>query len=643
MSLRLGDRSRTGLAGRIALAGTIATWLSSAAQAQQSILLPAISVVSATLIPTPADQGANTVTVITGEDIERLQRRTVPDLLNTVPGLHVVQNGTPGTQTSVFIRGTNSNHVKVYLDGMDIGDPTSPNGAVDFGHLSTFDLDRVEVLRGPQSGLYGSDAIGGVISLTTKKGDGPAKVRALIEGGSFGTFNQAASLSGSHERFNYSFNVSHFRAADTPVTPPYMVPPGGRAIGNYYDNWTYSTRLGADVNDMLSFNFYGRYTEAKLLYSADDPFAFPGVTLPSQSIYRNQNFYGRGETVVTLFDGRFVNVFGYGHVDYTRTNLDPPATIPSRFEGVRDKFDWRGTVKVMPGHNVVLGLEREDQRARGDNFPGTVKTGNQAGFVELQSELNKTFFFVANFRRDVHDDFGAHNTYRLAPAVIVPGLETKLKASYGTGFKAPTLYQLFGNGPFGFMGNPNLRPEKSRGYDFGFEQPIANNRVRVGATYFDNRIEDLIDFLFVPFTNVNVLKARTHGVEAFATVTVNEQLQLRFDYTHTKAWDLTKNVELRRRPRDKFSATATYAPMEGLTLSSTVLHVSSWSDVDRATFALVRGGPFTTVNLAADYVINKHATVFARADNLFDRRYENPVGWLQPGLAVYGGVRLASN
>ena len=334
-------------------------------------------------------------------------------------------------------------------------------------------------------------------------------------------------------------------------------------------------------------------------------------------------------------------MFGVSHVDYTRTNFDPDPGTFSKFEGVRDKVDWRGTVKVAPGHAVVLGLEREDQRAQ--TLDVSAKTGNQAGFAELQSEFAKMFFLVANIRRDHHDDFGGHTTWRVAPAFIVPETETKLKATYGTGFKAPTLYQLFGTGPFGFMGNPNLRPEKSRGYDAGFEQPIDKGRVRFGATYFKNDIDDLIDFTFVPFTNINVNKATTYGIEAFAAATIHERLRMRLDYTRTTARDLSKNEELRRRPRHKYSLTTIWEPVDGLTLSSTVLYVGRWMDIDRATFVLTEGGPYVTVNLAANYAVNKQATVFARVDNLFNQRYENPLGWLQPGLAVYGGLRLMSN
>jgi vitamin B12 transporter len=616
-----------------------ASLLSGTALAQQ-IQLPLLSVVSATTIPTPIEQIGSSVTVITAADIERDQRRTIPDLLQTVPGVNVVQNGSPGTQTSIFIRGTNSNHTKVFIDGIDVGDPSSPNGAIDFGHLTTMDLERVEVLRGPQSGLYGADAIGGVISLTTKKGSGPTKVTAMAEGGSFGTFNQAAGVGGSHGSIHYQLNISHFRTADTPVTPAYMVPPGVFPQGNFYDNTTVSTRFGGDVNQYLGFNFYGRATDAKLKFYEDDGFAFPGVIYPNQTTYRNRNLFGRAESVVTLFDGRFVNVFGANYTSYNRSNFQPDTFAYAPFDSQRNKYDWRGTIKAAPGHTVVLGAERDIQSAQTTDV--NANTGNTAGYAELQSEFFQRLFGVANIRKDKNDDFGDATTWRVAPALIVPVSETKLKGSIGTGFKAPTLYQLYGTGPFGFTGNPNLRPEKSEGYDIGFEQPLGNNRVRFGVTYFHNDITDLIDFTFVPFTNINVNKAVLQGYEAFAEVVWSQSWRSRWDYTYVRAWDQTNDVELRRRPREKFTANTIWTPIAGFTLSATLIHVGSWVDVNRATFALEQASPYTTINLATEYIINDHVTVFARADNLFNKVYENPMGWLQPGLGVYGGIRVAS-
>src|SRR6478752_8197302 len=193
-------------------------------------------VVSPTGTVTPIDQIASSVTVITAKDIERDQRRTLPDALSTVPGLNVVQSGGPGGQTSIFMRGTNSNHTKVLIGGIDVSDPGNPNRSFDFGQLLTSDIQQIEVLRGPQGGLYGADALGGVISIVTKKGDGPARATGSVEGGSFGTFNQTAGLSGSQDHFNYAFNVAHFHANDVPVTPVELLPPGQKAIGNYYDN-----------------------------------------------------------------------------------------------------------------------------------------------------------------------------------------------------------------------------------------------------------------------------------------------------------------------------------------------------------------------------------------------------------------------
>lgn len=620
------------------LTAALAFIIPARAQQQAPIILPTIAV-SPTTVPTPVVELASSVTVLTAEDIARAQRRTLADLLTTVPGLNVVQTGTPGSQTSIFIRGTNSNHVKVLIDGMDVSDPSNPTGGFDFGHLLTQDIERVEVLRGPQSGLYGADAIGGVISITTKKGSGPAKATGYVEGGSFGTFNQAASVSGAQGRFDYAFNVTHFRYTDMPVTPAYMVPPGGRAIGNAYDNWSTSTRLGAQVNETLRFNFIGRYTDAKLLYSNDDPNAFPGATFAEQSTYRDRDFHGRLEAVATLLDGRFVNVFGANYTDYRRSNKDPDPNPLNRFLGSRDKYDWRGNLVLAPGQTLVAGLERENDRAHSDQV--SASTGNAAGYLELQSEVAKRFFFVANIRHDIHDAFGGHTTWRIAPAVLVPGTETKLKASYGTGFRAPSLFQLYGVGPFGFTGNPGLQPETSKGYDVGFEQPLGP-RARFGLTYFRNDIENLIE-LNATFTSlVNIGKAATYGVEAFVALDLDDALSARLDYTHTTAKDADTGEDLLRRPRDKYSLSAVWRATDRLTVTPSLLYLGRWRDIDRSTFVFREAGDVAVVNLAADYALDDRVTVFVRADNLFNKVYENPLGWMQPGFAIYGGVKMAT-
>lgn len=645
-----------GVGFRLAAASAVAIFAagqSASAQQPDPVVLPEVSV-SATGIPTPVSQIGSTVTVITAADIERTQRRTLPDVLSGVPGLNVVQTGGPGGQTAIFMRGTNSNHVKVLLDGIDIGDVSSPNGAVDLAHIATNDIERVEVLRGPQGGLYGANAIGGVISITTKKGEGPLKATGTLEGGALGTFNQSAAASGSKDRFDYAFNVTHLRSTNINVTPTYVLPTGQAANPNSYDNMTYSTRLGAKVTDDLKVNLIGRYVDVRLKYTNDDPTTFPYTPFATRSDYGNKAFFGRAEAVWAALDGRFVNTFGFNVADNRRTNKDPNANPESTNDGTRTAVNWRGNIKVTKDHTVVLGAERSIERAETQTygmFTGTpisysAKNGNTAGYAELQSQFAERFFIVGNIRVDDDDQFGSHTTWRVAPAFIVPGSDTKLKGSYGTAYKAPTLYELYGVGDFNYVGNPNLRPETSKGYEIGFEQPLFGDRLRFGLTYFRNDITDLINNVFTPVnTYVNVGKAKTRGYEAFLDIKASDRLRFHADYTRTDATDEIANTELLRRPKHKANFTASYQATDALGLSAAVIYVGPWMDFDRQGlwFTARDFQGYTVVNIAANYVVNKQITVFGRVDNLFDKRYEVPVGWLAPGVGVFGGVKVATN
>jgi vitamin B12 transporter len=601
---------------------------------------PAAAVVSPTGAVMPTGQTASSITVVTDKDIATQQYRTVPDVLSTVPGLNVVQTGGPGGQTSVFMRGTNSNHTKVLIDGTDVGDPSTPNGAFDFAQLLAADIQQLEVLRGPQSGLYGSDAIGGVISIITRKGDGPPRATASIETGSFNTFNQTAGVSGSQDNFNYAFNVAHLHAGDIPVTPLQLLPPGQKANGNNYDNMTYSTKLGADINENWSVNTVVRYTDATLLFTGDS--GFPLTPNPTQSRHAVQQLFNRDEAVWSLLDGRVKNYFGVNYANNRSFDLAPSDPIATVTAGERIKYDWHAVAELVPGNNLIVGAEQQTDRI--DTMGFSADNGNQAGFVELQTEFAKRFFLVANIRDDFNDQSGEHVTYRVTPAVIVPFTETKLKAGYGTGFKAPTLSELFQNFPdFNFFGNPNLKPEESSGYDAGFEQPLFNDRIRFGSTYFHNSITNLIttNDTFTSYANVGL--ATTEGTESFVSAKITERLGARADYTFTRAVDASTGIQLLRRPKERWSATATWLPIDPLTLSATVLHVSDWLDVSRdgTVSGLVAPG-YTIVNLRGDYAIGDKVKVFGRIDNLFNLHYQNPTGFLAPGLGVFGGIRIAS-
>src|SRR4030081_3688616 len=516
-------------------------------------------VVSPTATETPINQIASSVTVITAKDIERDQRRTVPDALSTVPGLNVVQSGGPGGVTSVFMRGTNPNHTKVLIDGIDVSDPGNPARVFDLGHLLTSDVQQIEVLRGPQSGLYGADAIGGVISIITKKGEGPPRATGTIEGGSFSTFNQTAGLSGSEERFNYAFNVAHFRATDVPVTPLELLPPGQKAIGNNYDNMTYSTKLGADLTDNLTLNAVVRYTDATLRFTGDtfDPATFASFPAAAQSTQTVHQLFTRGEAVWSALDGRIKNYFGVNYTNQWNYNISPGEVAPTITTGDRVKYDWHTVTQLAPYHIVIVGAEHETETLHTATV--SAQNVNKAGYVELQSQFANRLFLVENVRQDDNDRFGEHPTYRLAPAVIVPFTETKFKASYGSGFKAPTLNQLFVNFPeFFFFANPNLKPEESVGYDAGFEQPLFNDRIRFGSTYFHNDIRNLIQSVSDPVTFsstlVNIGRATTEGTENFVSAAITDRVRVRADYTFTRAVDAITGLELLRRAKEKWSA-----------------------------------------------------------------------------------------
>lgn len=611
-----------------------------------SIILQDVLVTSPTTVPTPESDVASSISVITSRQIAENQWRTVPDALNSVPGLNVVQTGGPGGVTSVFIRGTNANHVKVLIDGIDVSDPSNVNDSFDFGQLLTGDIERIEILRGPQSGLYGSDAIGGVINIVTKKGQGPLKMSGTVEGGSFGTLNQNLHASGSESIFNYMFNLDHWHSASTPVTPLNELQPGETRNNDSYDNLTFSTKLGADFNEHVSLNYVGRYTTSTYNFTGDslDPTTFLYFPSPTQSQQVDHNYYTRGELVTSFFDNRLKNYLGFNYSDSWSLNTTPGSPTENN-EGKRPKVDWRSVIQALPGETVVIGADHQKDSLWEINPDGNASQSDTGVFAELQSNFYNHIFMASNVRYDDYDTFGSHVTYRLPPSVILPGIETKLKASYGTGFKAPTLNELFVSYPaYFFYGNPNLLPEESTGYDFGFEQPILNNKVRFGVTYFHNDITNLIQSTFT--TYINVGHAETQGIESFAEWAVTDRLHLRTDYTFTRATDESTGFQLQRVPEDKGSLSVLWTPLDPVTLSATLVAVSKWvDDYDRNNANTAPGNfapGYAVVNVAANYKVNDRLSLFGRVDNLTNTHYEDPLGFLRPGIGVFGGMKVTA-
>ena len=600
----------------------------------EPVALPTV-VVTPTRLPTPESEVGSSITMITDEDIQRKQERTLPDALKDVPGLNVVQTGGPGGTTSVFIRGANSNQTKVFIDGIDATDPAT--GTFNFEHILTWDLERVEVVRGPQSGLYGADAIGGVINIITKKGTGPAQFAGSLEGGSFGTFNQNARVSAAAERYNFYFDFAHFHSSDTPVTPSDLVPPGRSVQGDSYDNKTFSGRFGANLTDNFDIGVVTRYLDTSLRFTGDDVLGPESL----KSTEADEQLFTRGTAHLVSFDGVLDQTVGLAYTKFNERDFDPnpPSAVASFFNGDRLKADWQADVKLMPGQ--ILTFRAEHQR---DEITTPIaEITDDAGMVQLQSSIGERFFNAVSVRYDSYDTFGAQPTFRIAPALLIPETDSKLKGSVGTGFKPPTLAELFQNFPsFNFFGNPNLKPETSLGYDLGFEQILLEKRVQFGATYFHNDIDNLITINDTGTSFQNVGRATTYGVESFLSYTPWEPLTLRADYTFLIAKDDITDQELLRRPKHKASLDAAWHVTEAALLSATLLYVGPWFDVNRAgTVSGVPANGYTLVNLAGSYDLGNGLTAYARIDNLLDRHYQDPIGFLRPGLGVFAGLWVA--
>ena len=601
-------------------------------------------VIGATRLPTPQDQVGTDVTVITADDIEKKQERTLPDVLQDVPGLNLVQTGSPGGTASVYLRGTNPNHTKVLVDGIDISDPSSTDGSVDLSQILATDIERVEVLRGPQSGLYGSEAMGGVINIITKKGEGPPKLTGSIEGGSYGTFNQTAGVSGSLARFNYNASFEHYRTGATQVTPTNLLPPGVPLNDDVYDNKTYATKLGANLTDNFDVGVVARYVDTNLVATSDDPFG--AGPEPQQSYSLSHELVTRGTGHLVLFDGIFDQTVGLGFTDYHRYYTDPNANAiaaggdPSDNFGNRTKADWQGNIHVTAGQVVTLGAEHERDTIN-DSNPANASVVTNSGYAQLQSNFG-AFSNTASLRYDSNSQFGNAATYRLAPVYAFADSGTTVRGSVGTGFKAPSLDQLYDNYPaFGVFANPNLVPETSLGWDIGAEQSLLDKRVDVGTTYFHNDIKNLITFNSAGTSLINVGQATTYGFENFVSYKPWDVLTLRADYTYTMAVNASASVELPRRPKHKASLNVTWQATDRLSFTGGVLYTGAWRDSSRVGSANFVGSPYTIVNIAGSYDLGHGVTAFGRIDNLTNRIYQDPVGFQHQGLGVFGGFRVA--
>ncbi len=648
-------RSRS-LRRAVASAGALAAaFCAPAALAQQTTpaTLPE-TVVTADRVPVPAQLVNASVTVITAEEIERRQFRTLNDALRAVPSTAVIQSGGPGKVTSVFLRGANANHTLVLIDGVRVGDPSQVNGAPNFAHFLLDNVDRIEVVRGPMSTLYGSDAVGGVINLVTKKGSGPFKAIAFGELGSYGTFNTGGAVRGAEGRFNY--NIAMQATATQGFTAvPNRFSQGIKNEDDGYANVSFNSRLGFDFSDNFQLSWFSRFGWARTQY---DAFLSEDPNLRERSRHVSQRLQADWQ----LFDGQWKQTFGISFLQVNRRDTDAfdpinfdPFSPDARNRGRRWQFDWKNEVKLGDQVGLVFGIdaERASLHARSAfNFgfpPNNVdqSTRTVGGYLNARWTPIEALSLTAGARLEDHKAFGTAATFRVGGTWAFTDFGTRLRAAVGSAFKAPSLDQLYLDFPaFGFFANPNLKPERSLGGEVGVDQSLWGGQLKVGVTLFRNNIRKLITSTGCGIgctTLTNVGKARTQGVEAYVEVRPWETVSFRIDYTFLDARDRTTDQPLVRRPRHMVDVAVNWTPLPGWILGAELAHRSGRTDRDFAQFPspITHMEAYRTIRFTTSYDVSDGVRIFGRVENLTNKRYDEPLGFATPRLSAYAGVRVS--
>ena len=607
-------------------------------------------VVTAGRTAQPLSQVGQSITVIDAATIQTRQAVTPLDLLRQVPGVTIAQNGGIGTSASVFIRGAESDQTVALIDGVKINDPSTPGSGFDFGSLLIGNIDRIEVLRGPSSVLWGSQAIGGVVNLITRQPTEHLAVNARAEGGSFGTAQAVANISDKFGPVSASVGAGYFRTDGISAYDKGTERDGDK---NYGANASFNVAL----SNAISIDLRGYYSHSR--------FDFDGYSNPTFS-FGDDPEYGKTRELVgyaglnaALFDGRFRNRIGFSYTDTHRETFDPSDFAFGTFDGDHtfdakgrnERVEYQGVADIVPGVvQATFGAEHERSRFAGISYgvaQDPVHATIDSGYGQLLVTPTKGLTLTGGVRYDHHSQFGGHTSFAGSGVYSPNDGATTFRASYTEGFKAPSLYQLYSE-----YGNAALRPERSKGWDAGVTQKALDGRVEASATYFRRTSRNLIDFIGCttntgictnrPFgTYDNVDHARSQGAEVTLAVKPVDAFRLSVSYTYLDAKNLSDGsdgLRLARRPDNAITLNADYDWAFGLKTGATVTHVSG-SYNDDANTQRIEG--YVLTGLRASYPIGQHLEVYGRIDNLFDVHYVTILNYGQPGRAAYGGIRLS--
>ncbi len=594
-------------------------------------------VVSASRIPVPANEVGSAVTVLTRDDIENSQATTIGDLLRTaVPGLAFSQSGSRGGLSQVRIRGAEGNHTLVVIDGIEMNDPAR-SSEFDFSHLLLSNIERIEIIRGPQSALYGSDAIGGLVLIKTRTGATQTGTSTSLSYGTYNTTRALLTTRGGNRRFNYSLGAVHYKTDGFSAASEKR----GATEKDGYRNDSVNLNLNMSPNETTKFSLYLKKTNAE---ADSDGFTGGIGAVDADRVDKIDKLSGKLSASIDLFDGRWTHKLGYA---VTRNDIDSFSNglFSSLTRGKKQKFDYQNHFVLGSGthsgseHILVTAFEHEKDQMFG-TFSGGKRTVTNLGYIaEYRYSYRRKFFSSLALRFDDNDIFKDAGTGRLTLAFL-PGRSTnhRLHGSYGTGVKNPTLFELFGTTAT-FTGNPNLTPEKARGWDAGIESHFFQRRLKVDLTYFHKDVTDLI----TGFGNTAVNQSGTsksHGVEFSSRWRISERFRVTANYTYTDARTATGEQQV-RRPKHQFSLQLNYQPVSGTNL---YLSYTAKSDIKDYAFdalfnrTLVPLDDYAVVNLAVRHKLSKRFSLNARIENLFDEDYEEVYTYGTSGRAYYVGV-----
>jgi len=576
----------------------------------------------------PEENVATSVTVIDEKKIQSRQAETVLELLREVPGVDVVQSGSRGNGTSVFIRGADSDQVLVLIDGVEVNSTTL--GSFDFAHLTTENVERIEVLRGAGGTLYGSQAIGGVINIITKKGDGPPQLTLSAAGGNGWTHRQTGSLRGSEGKLSYALSAAHLQSE------------GFRRFNDDYENLSASARLDYRLTDDTSLKGIFRFLKTDVgLFNSNN--FIRGNRGDPNAREELVNYLGKLEWEQRIFKEWDYRVSGSIFKEHVK---DSDAPEPRSFDArSRDSFrpkiitgEFQTNYRWQDWSTTTFGTEyKMRQAATSGGIDKAIR--NLGYYLQEQIQLfDRRLTLVPGIRLDDHQTFGTAWTPSFSGAYLFKEWGTRVRGGYAKGFKAPSLNELFFPAAFGCpaFGNPDLGPERSWEINAGVEQELLRDRVKVGATYFHREAKDLIEGRPIPgnslgcFRAENVGRARFDGVEWSLALKLLAFLGLNAQYTYLD-WD-TADGTLVRRPRHRGSVSLNYL-YDNVSVDLSANFIGKRDDFDAQTFANIKQPGYARFDLAASYTLPvrvalvKSVRLFGKIENLFNRTYEETNGF----------------